>query len=479
MIVDPYKRHPVAPQVALLLADGSVVSEHGELLDLDAWPDGYRLWAAYETVYALVREGKGEALCWRGEEIKWRHRRFEDGWSQRASDAKVIRLPFSHLSVEKQLRGLATWRDWLASYGASPTGTTGSAAWSLLRARLERRLVTNAGERPPLTFTVGGRQQLGPRGPGEYRGKLLHLDLPAAYASTLSSLRYGGVWLEADGEVAGRRLESYAGTDHPVFVHSRVTVPASWFTGPLIRRPRRRPGAFSEAQVLGNVYPVGSRLTGVWTWEELEAARRSGCRVKVLGGWIHRSGWQPFLPWWDAILEGRSLGGLAGQLAKVTGNALWGRFCLDPGAGNRFIRSLGAKGRTVHRSLPARAQEWPAHDLAETVSGRVRALLWGAIEGAGDGLVLADTDGLWKLEGLAQSVEPQVVSLADAGSNPVPLSIDWRLKGEAKRLDVLGVQAYREWPRDGRRGPWVTFAGVPAERAEREFELRWKEAMVA
>ena len=47
------------------------------------------------------------------------------------------------------------------------------------------------------------------------------------------------------------------------------------------------------------------------------------------------------------------------------------------------------------------------------------------------------------------------------------------MKGEAKRLDVLAVQAYREWPRDGRRGPYVTYAGVPAERAEAEFEKQW------
>lgn len=455
MIVEPYKQHPSPPVMALLTPEGRAVSEHGELLDLDDWPLDHRLWASYETVYGLVRRGEGEALCWNHEEIRWRHERFEEGWKRRPSDANVIKLPFDHLGVEAALKAFAQWRDWLGMYGASPTGTSGSAAWSLLRARLERKLVTSTGQRPPLLQTTGGRQALGPSGQGRFSGRLELHDLPAAYASTLASLRYGGTWLEADG-TAGRQLERYAGSDTPCFVRARVRVPELGY-GPLVRRPRRRTHSYMESALLGSTYPTATTVQGVWTWEEIAAAEQCGAVVeKLLGGWIHRSGWYPFAPWWDAIQEGRAMPGLAGQLAKVTGNALWGRFAMDPRvAGTRTIRSRN--GKLVARPLPSRAFPWPAHDLAETVSGRVRAKLYLAMMAAGSNLVSAHTDGLW-VQGEIELDE-------------------WRLKQEARRLELLSPQNLRYWPRPPRRSePWTVYAGVPSSEADAAFEAAWAKA---
>ena len=478
MIVEPYKLRPVAPQVALLTPDGVPVSEHGELLDLDDWPPGCRLWASYETVYALVRAGNGEALCWDGEEIRWRHRRFEDGWKRRASDANVIKLPLDHLRFEQSLAGFAAWRDWLAAFGASPTGTSGSAAWSLLRARLERRLVTGAGERPPLLQTLGGRQQLGPAGQGRFEGRLELHDLPSAYAATLAGLRYGGTWLEA-ADTPGRRLETFAGGDYPVFVRARVRVPELDY-GPLPRRPRRRVArGFLAAALAGSTYPVGRTLQGLWTWEELAAAEAAGCRVeRVLGGWVHRSGWFPFAPWWEAVEQGRRMPGLAGQLAKLTGNALWGRFAMDPrSSGGRTIRSHNGR-RLRARLLPERPFPFPAHDLAETVSGRVRARLFLAMLAAGEGLVSAHTDGLWiestSRPGQTASREPH--KLEDRVQLPGPLSEEWRVKSRARRLDVLDPQVLRVWPRDPAAEPRVVYAGRPVTVAAEDFERAWARA---
>lgn len=454
MIVDPYKRTPVAPAVALLTPEGQAVSESGELLDLDAWPDGVRLWASYDTVYGLVRDGRGEALCWNHEEIRWRHRRYEDGWQRRPSDANVVKMPFDQLEPHIQLMAFATWRDWLAGFGASPTGTSGSAAWSLLRARLQGRLYTGGGERPPLDRTVGGRQQLGPAGPGAFAGRLVHLDLPAAYAATLAGLRYGGQWLHfSDRQAMSIQLARYGGTDHPVFARARVRVPANAL-GPLVRRSRRRPRSFMEAMLLGQQYPAGCVLQGVWTWEELQAAEAGGCRIaRVLDVWVHRSGHFPFAPWWEAIQEGRRLPGLAGQLAKVTGNALWGRFCMDASTGVRSIRSKN--GTLVARSLAGGSQMWPAHDLAETVSGRVRARLYALMVAAGETLVSAHTDGAWLLR--------------------APAYVDgWRETGTARRLELIDPQCLRYWPDPAQ--PWepaVVYAGVPAERAGRMFDDAW------
>jgi hypothetical protein len=450
--------------VALLDRDGRPVGEDGEMLSLDEWPAETTLFAAYDVVYDLVRGGRGEALCWNGEEIRWRHRRFEDGWRRRRSDANVIKLPFSGLKPSVQMAGFRAWRDWLASYGAAPTGTSGSSAWSLLRARLTAPLVTNAGERPPLRFTVGGRQELGPRGRGLFLGRLAHLDLPAAYASTLAGLRYGGVWLHTSDSEA---LKRYEGTDNPVFVRARVRVPDGVYGG-LVRRPGRRPRSTLESVLLGNDYPTGRVLQGLWTWEELEAAERHGTRVlKILEGWVHRSGRYPFQRWWEAIQAGREMPGLAGQLAKVTGNALWGRFCLDVASGGkRTIRSRN--GEIVSRPLPARGQQWPAHDLAETVSGRVRARLYDLIMEVGDGLVCAHTDGAWIMNGGDASGKVQTSDREAAG---------WRLKEQARRLELLNPQKLRYWPRPPRRWePAVVYAGVPAERAGVIFEREWGEA---
>lgn len=453
MIVEPYKLRPVAPRVALLQPDGRPVSEDGELLDLDNWPKGTRLWCSYDTARALVIDGHGEGLCWRNEEIRWRHRRFEDDWQPRPSDANVIKLPFDHLPFEQQLRGFAAWRDWLTSYGAAPTGTSGSAAWSLLRARLERTLWTSVGDRPPITWTLGGRQELGPAGRGSFTDAR-QLDLQAAYASTLAGLRYGG--RKGGGEWRRDRLGYERDGDDPVFVRAQVRVPAMRY-GPLPRRPRRRPRTYLESQLFASYYPTGRRVQGVWTREELAAAETVGCGVRVLEAWVHRSGWYPFAPWWAAIQEGRALGGLAGQLAKVTGNALWGRFCMD-GDARRSIRSRGRR-KVESRVLASRPFLHAAHDLAETVSGRVRARLFLEMTSVGDRLLSAHTDGLW-------------ASTTDAAE-----ADGWRLKTHARRLDVLNPQLLRWWPEHP--APWepaVVAAGVPSSMAAGVFEREWAKA---
>lgn len=440
--------------MALLLPSGTeAVAEDGEVLSLERWPPGTRLWAEWALVRQLVNAGVGEAKCWRGDEVRWRHRRFEDGWNDRASDAAVLKLPLSHLSPERVLEGFTRWRDWLAGWGAT-VGTTGAAAMSLLKATLELPLVTSSGERPPIGFTLGGRQELGAVGAGTHQGRLVHLDLPAAYAATLSGLRYGGVWVRCDG-TPGRNAEEAAGGEYPVFVRARVTIPAG-IAGPLVKRPVRGPKSYLESQLTAAFYPSGCRLQGTWTWEELRAAELAGCHVTVLDAWLHRSGYRPFARWWEAVEQGRGMGGLAGLLAKVTGNALWGRFCMDPRAGRRWVRGTDKRGRATLRPLEGRRGGFPAHDLAETVSGRVRAQLYSAMREAGPDLLLADTDGLWCRRG----------SVRVAG---------WRVKGRAERLDVLMPQVYREWPLHGDGGPYVTFAGVPAELAAAAFENRWIE----
>lgn len=339
MRVDPYVKGPRhGDTVALLKSDGTVVDEHGER----AVPGKtVRTYCSYDTVRELVLDGRGEALCWNGEEIRWRESDFQEpGWQPAASDVGVIRLPFPE-SDEDTLRGFALWRDWLDAAGAGVAATAGGASWKLLRASLVEPLWLGVGERPPLKQTLGGRQQLGPAGPGSFTGELRLYDLPAAYAHELANLRYGGRWLfDRYGDPAW-----WASDGKAVFVHAKVRIPRE-ILGPLPRRPRKPTKGLSSV-LLGAWYPVGTRLQGVWTYEELQAALEAGCRVeKHLGTFVHLSGDRyPFASWWQRILEGRSLGGFAGWLAKLTGNALWGQFCMDArSAGERTImRRRGAK----------------------------------------------------------------------------------------------------------------------------------------
>ncbi|MDE3097722.1 MAG: hypothetical protein KGK07_17180, partial [Chloroflexota bacterium] len=197
-------------------------------------------------------------------------------------------------------------------------------------------------------------------------------------------------------------------------------------------------------------------IQGVWTWQEVEAAVGAGATLlKVLGGWVHISARRPFLPWWERIQEGRSVPGLAGLLAKMTGNALWGRFCLDNRAAG--VRTIRRRDGDVlkQRRLQSKGGIPPAHDLAETVSGRVRAELFRVLAAAGEQVISAHTDGAW---------------IRASGLDPA----GWRLKGVARRLDVLDPQVLRYWPSPPAEGePWVVFSGVTAERAPETFEREW------
>lgn len=469
MIVDPYKRHPEPPTVAVLLADERdgfrIVDERGRRWRPDELTpqERVRVWGSYDVVHELVAGGVGEALCWNNEEVRWRHDRLDpDGWRQRASDVSVLKIPFP-ADHRETLRALGMWRDWLGSYGAAPVGTAGSAAWSLLRARLERRLWTTQpkGQLPPVPWTLGGRQALGPAGPGRFDGDLEQWDMPAAYAAELGGLSYGGFW-SSSSNLPKRPLdpEWWSRSGRPTFARVRVSVPELPY-GPLPRRPRKRLSGMAAA-FLGAEYPVGRRVQGVWTWQEVAAAVEAGCRLeRVLEVWVHFASSRPFAPWWDAVQAGRQMPALAGVLAKMAGNALWGRFCMDSTGGKRTIRGRQG-GRLVQRRVVSHGGIPAAHDLAETVSGRVRARLYLAMLEAGEGLLSAHTDGVWldleRLEGF-------------------PDRAAWRRKGGARRLDLLDPQVLRYWPpKLHEQEPFHVFAGMPAEQAPRVFEELWRDA---
>lgn len=449
-LIRPYRLRPVPPTVAVLTDDGLALDEHGELLELDRLPKGVRCYADWDTVQRLLEAGHGEAFCWDGEPIRWRHRDFGDEhWTRRHTDVSVIRLPFPEQG--RALAGLTLWRDWLGSYGASPQGSLGSTGMSLLRASLRRELWTARGQLPPIRWTLGGRQELAvPQWTRAYGAE--HFDLPAAYARTLGELRYGGVWRQVD---APSDPSFWAQAGRPVFAHATVRVPGSLRVGPLPRRPRKRPPSNWDALLLPVCYPVGTTLRGTWTLEELNEARDAGCTVAIDRLWVHLTETgdlgRPFEQWWANVQEGRALGGFAGLLAKASANALWGQFCISEGE-----RTLVAyrKGRKVNLRLPAPGGGMPrSWDLAELVTGRVRAQLATAMRQAGERLLSAHTDGFWALPGGA---EPD----------------GWLVKDRAAMIELLGPQMLRYW-RHGAEEPLYRVSGVPPSQAARTFEWFW------
>lgn len=455
--VYPYTRARPAPPVmgTVVPHDNGVgfITETGEAGSVSRTPDYVQLWAPAETLAPVFRQRHvGELHCWEGHPIRWRPTAGAGGWRKQAGDVRLVVLG-EPVSPYAFLAGLVAWRDWLVSEGAAPGSSLGASSVSLLKAKLTEPLWCRSGPHvPPVGFTFGGRSELGLRGRGVF-GPAVNVDMQAAYAKTLSEARYGGKWFQWPRASAWR---SQADRGRLVLVNARVSIPAGLPFGPLPgllggRRPT------NPLQQLATPYPVGRRLQGTWVAEELAGAVDAGCRIhELIGVWVHLpvSVEQPFLPWWAAVERGRGLGDtIAATLAKQTGNALWGQFCINV-RGSRSIRAWQRR-RPVTEVVPGRGMRWPlAPELAECVCGQVRALLFKML--LDPAMVCVHTDGGWFDDG---------VELPDG----------WRVKARTEWLRVLGPQrlAYM----DGGAWRYVVSGALP-EDAERGFEDAWRECYV-
>ena len=451
MKVTPYKERPRPPRVSLLTSGGGFLMQDGSIVTSYHLPHDVQAWTDEATALELLRAGKGKALCWRGRPIRYN----PDASDERGFFVRVMGVPFPP-DPDEGIIGLAHWRDWLAVYGAAPQGSLGGTSMSLLRASLDREFWTGVGAVPPLSFTIGGRQELGPRGaPAEYVGDLRHFDLRAAYATILGGLEYGGQWYRVHADNLAATAELLAQGGRMVFVRARVKLTGSARIGPLIRRPRAEPKT-----VFGYLpeYPTAGTIQGVWTYPELEAALETGAAgsARILDAWFHASAHPdpyPFKTWFDRVERGRRMHGFAGLLAKATGNALWGQFCISP-QGRKQVLYYTRSGRRVMTELRVRGGRKPAHDLSEYLTGTVRAALFRFALEAGERLCSAHTDGGW---------------CDCTGGWHYP---DWRQKERASRLRVLDPQvlAYRELRGDVER---YVVSGWPADAAAERFESEW------
>lgn len=453
-MIKPYAHPRPHREMCWLLDERTVLHESGielELRDVDAV---MQVWASTDLIMALLAEGKGEALTWDSKPIRWGPVPGVDEWP-----VSVMRMLVPEEPADA-IDGLQTWRDWLESYGAAPAGSIGGSGFSLLKATLTEPLYTSVGELPPIKYTLGGRQELGPQGaPERFTGTLQHWDMQAAYARTLGNLRYGGHWVHIPQKNVMRIINAH---DAMLYVRAQVRIPEqTWHPslGPLPERARSEPNPLVSL-VMPTEYPTGRTMQGTWTWHELQTAQRWGCKiVKVLDAWLHfaQEDQYPFRPWLAAVEQGRKLGGFAGLLAKATGNSTWGQFAVrkDGQRAVMHVELRRGRRRRIVKPLRMKGSGNPAqraYELAEYICGRVRAELYRGMMQADTALVCAHTDGLW-LQG--------------------PFYIQgWRMKDDATAMRLITPQtmAYR---RPHTSEDTYVVAGVPVQSAAPFFEDEW------
>jgi hypothetical protein len=456
MILKPFQKTPKIPRVALVNDEGQYIDESGSVF-YDNSDYKFRLgeivcYILWDTAVYLTKKGQGEILRWNGSEIRWRGTKHidEDYWKPRVFDAGILKFPVTtETDFNTLLKELVEFRDWICSEGARPYCSLGSTSISLLKAKLDKEFVTGRGSEPPIEFTRGGRTVMGKEGMGTYEGQIYNWDLPAAYASSLGNICYDGIWAIRPYNSA---IKAY-GHGAPVYCHAIVDIPNLPF-GPLPDYLSRPDNPIERAFRNALGFPTEEKVEGVWILNELEAAEETGCKITPITCWVNMTGRQPFLPWWNAILHGRSLEGrLARFLAKRTGNALWGMFASDQKANSSKVIIHFENGEQKNRRIDFRVNgQKPGHDLAEAISGTVRAKLYQHIVAANTHLLSAHTDGLW-VEGNYEKPD------------------GWRIKTEAKRIDLIDPQTFRY--HTSNRNSYVVMSGIPPKIAPEKFQQRW------
>lgn len=426
-MIYPYEKRPAVRRVGLVTSGGDVVGEESPTA----------IYVGADRCRDLLTAGYGSATCWNGDPIRLH---LPDG-----TDAIVLRTDYPGSDIQA-LDGLTLWRDMLATMGAR-VGSLGSAAWSLWRASLPGPIRDSAGAPPPLHNVVGGRQEL-PRGPGRFRDAWHH-DITAAYPRTLSGLTYGGKWTYHDA-TSWRDVERFASAGIMAFLSAEVRLSGSQF-GPLPRRHSRTLTAW-QALMAPVEYPRTGTIAGFWTAPEVLAAAREGAGVKLRGIWVHGAIHQPWLRWWGRVQMLRAAPGYAAVLGKATGSAMWGQLAITEGERSTITF---ADGRRRVRPDPSRGSRPRMLDVAEYLTGTVRARLYGELLAPmGERVLAAHTDGAW------------------LDSRDGPTGGGWRVKDHADVLDVINPQCYRY-----AEGPVKSYtykvAGADADHARATFLQLW------
>lgn len=374
-----------------------------------------------------------QADTWRGRATRMRH----------TSGSSVISLrgvldgsldPFGDLHA-----GIA----WLHAYGVVP-GSPSSMAGQLWRQTLSADIDITFNPTIGRAALFGGRQEV--REPRTYQ-HMVSADIEAAYPHAMASAPFALALREASPQ-------TYLDPTVPGLATATVHVPNDLPYAPL---PIRVASDIIQWQ--------WGTVKGTWTWAELALAADLGCDVQVEKCYVPTRTADLFSPWFDIVMEGRSLPGNAARFAKMLANCLWGTFGMrgDDRALVGWTDDDGDESYTIkldERKLP---NAWTAHIAAECTSRlRVRLLAEGVYSNKRSTPVHMDTDGI--------IVRKSAPMPGTGASGPGC----WRIKDRYKKVDIRAPQVYRSecYAACGTYHPkwhYVT-AGVPASAAKEMFE---------
>jgi DNA polymerase type B, organellar and viral len=307
---------------------------------------------------------------------------------------------------------------WLASRGVPP-GSISSMAWNLWRSTLENPVsIAFDGDIGRQAF-YGGRQEATP---GIYKD-MVALDISSAYPYEMSKRPYAGnlrpvsIRTEINPQEAGMSL-------------AKVIIPDDLPHSPLPIRLTEDLIQWRKGEVLGS-----------WTWLELNAAKKLGCKVTIIKNYAPLNEIDPFSQWWEVVRDGRkNLNPPAAKLVKSLSNSLWGMFGMtgDDRGLVRWTDNLGFSQESIARNPKRLPQANTAHIAAETTARvRVRMLmegLYGAKNNAPNYPVHIDTDGV-----IIPIESMKNFNLDVIGEK----SGQWRAKQLIKRIEVKAPQLYR------------------------------------
>jgi len=379
-----------------------------------------------QDLIPAVRAGEGRMRVWRRVRCT--------GFEYRGHRITNLRGLLGDRGVREALPELIAWAEWARSHGAN-VGSMAGTSWSLWRSTIGGVFTVYGDEPDHEALHTGGRQ--GDTGRGVFTDVELW-DLTAAYAHTLGNLAVPVDWRRVS------HLSDRIPAGEPGYALAAVAVPPwckPW--GPLPERIG--PGAI--------IYPVRDELEGIWSLDELRAAKRVGCDVVIRELYVASSHRYMFRAWWRVVEAGRrELPAGAAKLVKASSNTLWGRF-LTGGLAEWWSWPDGDQGEptiTEERFRPEPAS--PA--LAGLVAGRIRARLYS--EALTQAPVIAcHTDGV---------IMPAGYHLSPNTGAPGR----WRRTDRAERLELITAQAFRyRRPAEGRYVYRVS--GVPPSQAPAVF----------
>ena len=403
--------------------------------------EGSVLFVSHSLKELINATGAGcwSASIWRGKVTSMSL----DGYAVRVSSLR--RLLDGVKSDADKYEALLEVCGWLESRRVAP-GSLSAMAWGLWRSTLPDPLNLSFDSKLGRAAFYGGRQEATPT-PAAF--DLVALDISSAYPYEMASRPYAATLREVstrtelDPEAAG-------------IAEAAVKIPENLPHGPL-------PARIGEAAIY---WPRGE-IVGVWTWQELAAARSLGCVVEVSRCFAPLVECDPFSEWWAVVREARAtMTPAAAKLIKALSNSLWGMFGMtgDDSGGLRWSDDYGKNAVTVAAKVKRLPQSNTAHIAAETTSRvRSRMLLEGLYGGPGLAAnfpVHIDTDGIiLPREALSRF---SAYMVGDASGQ-------WRVKEEIHQIEVKAPQLYRfkSAPRD----PWqYVAAGMTSREAAAYFD---------